>query len=236
MADTPQTALVEFQIRAENVTMDEWLAEWDIRARDAFDAEPETTAYAAAVNVDEPDSVLIFERYARGDASLQAHMQRPAHEALHATMGERGMTKRRVFSTLCEDVPDLGWWAREDSGLANAEGNVIVLLGLHFETPEQLAFFLSTSAEHAAYCWNNEPETLAYGGALAMRDADRGVDLKAGDLVWAMTCTDMAAVDKHANDPAHLALGPKFADAGIAVEPVFLKTYRTTGHGFLWRD
>ena len=46
------TALVEFQIRTEETTMDDWLAEWQKRAQDALEAEPETTAYAAAVSLE----------------------------------------------------------------------------------------------------------------------------------------------------------------------------------------
>ena len=43
----PMTAVVEFQIRPENTTMEEWLDEWQKRAEDALEFEPETTAYEA---------------------------------------------------------------------------------------------------------------------------------------------------------------------------------------------
>ena len=234
-AETAQTVLVEFQIRTETTTMAAWLEEWDKRGQDAYHGEPDTTAYAAAINVDAPDSVLVFERYARGAESLRAHVERPAHKALHATMGERNMTRRRVFSSLCEDIPNLGWWARPGTDSATAAGNIIVLLGMRFPEPEQLAHFLALIEGHAGYCWDNEPETLAYAGALATRDADRGIDQRAGDLVWVMTCRDMDAVNRHAEDPVHVALGAQAEAAGIAAEQTFMRTYRTTGCGYLWR-
>jgi quinol monooxygenase YgiN len=82
MADpsAAMTALVEFQIRADETNMDDWLDEWQKRAQDALEAEPETTAYAAAVSLDDESSVLIYERYAQGTASLNFHVERPSHD------------------------------------------------------------------------------------------------------------------------------------------------------------
>ena len=50
----PMTAVVEFQIRPENTTMEEWLDEWQKRAEDALECEPETTAYEACINEEDP--------------------------------------------------------------------------------------------------------------------------------------------------------------------------------------
>jgi hypothetical protein len=152
------------------------------------------------------------------------------------TMGERNMTKRRVMSARYYDVPGLGWWARNEAGNASPEGAVIVILGMRFENDEQRSGFIELSNGHAGYCWENEPDTLIYSGGIAAADADRELDLETGDLVFVMACSDMAAVEKHANDPAHLALEPKMMERlGTVVEPRFLRTYRTTGHGFLFR-
>ena len=96
----PMTAVVEFQIRPENTTMEEWLDEWQKRAEDALEFEPETTAYEACINEEDPTRVLIFERYSHGHRSLTAHVERPAHAALNETMAAKNMTKRRVFSNL----------------------------------------------------------------------------------------------------------------------------------------
>ena len=127
------TALVEFQIRKENTTMADWVAEWDQRAEDARVGEPETTAYAAAVSLENDLNVLVFERYAKGSSSLGLHMKRPAHTRLTQGMGERRMTKRRVMSAQATDVPDFGWWGRPESRDAAAENVILVLLGLRFD-------------------------------------------------------------------------------------------------------
>ena len=234
-ADQPMTAIVEYQIRQENSTMDEWLAEWDKRAEDARQGEPETTAYASAVNLDNALNVLVFERYAQGDRSLGLHADRPAHTALIDTMGERRMTKRRIMSTRFTDLNDFGWWGRPESHDGNAEGMILVILGLRFADAEMTEAFVKLSSEHAAYCWENEPDTVIYSGGLARTDADRELDIKQGDLIFVMGCTDMAAVEKHRDDPNHLALGAKMVEQQLAMENTFRRMYRTTGKGFAWR-
>ena len=68
------TTMVEYQIRSESTSMEEWLDEWETRARDALDGEPETSAYAAARNLEDETNVLVFERYRKGDGSLKLHV------------------------------------------------------------------------------------------------------------------------------------------------------------------
>ena len=62
MNNDPTTAIVEFQVNSETTTTDEWLNEWAIRAEDARDGEPDTPAYASALNTESEGSVLVFER------------------------------------------------------------------------------------------------------------------------------------------------------------------------------
>ena len=215
--------------------MEEWLAEWNKRARDARDGEPETTAYAAAVNVEEENGVLIFERYALGERSLKTHSERPAHKALMDAMAARNMTKRMVYASSFTDAPNYGWWSRsERPDAATSEGAILVVLGMRFPNDAHRDKFIELTGGHADYCLGNEPDTLVYGGGFANANSDRA-DIKAGDLIFVMACTDMEAVDKHSNDPQHIALGGKFQEAGITSEATFMKTYRTTGLGFLWR-
>ncbi len=235
MTDTnqPMTAMVEYQIRPATTSMDEWLTEWNKRAEDALDFEPETSAYAAAINLQDESNVLVFERYEQGSHSLQAHIERPAHTILTDTMGARNMTKRRVMSTRFYDLPGFGWWQRPQP--APAAGTIIVMLGFRFKDDAQRATYVELMADHEAYCWENEPDTLIYSAGIAAADADRELDLLRGDLVFVMACTDMEAMDKHANDPRHLALGPLFTENGIDLEPKFMRTYRSTGQGYLWR-
>jgi len=236
MNNDPMTAIVEFQVNSETTTTDEWLNEWAVRAEDARDGEPDTPAYASALNAESEGSVLVFERYAHGDDSLSKHSARDAHERLHSRMGENNMTKRRVMSARFSDVSGYGWWSRKDHRDLMNEPNVIVtILGMRFETAEQRDRFIDLSQVHAQYCWNEEPDTLVYSGGIATSDADREIDLRTGDLVFVMACTDLAAVEKHRDDPNHLALGEKFAQAGINIESPFMRTYRTTGHGYLWK-
>lgn len=232
MSDQSMTAVVEYQIRAENTSMSDWLSEWAKRAHDAQLGEPETAAYEAAVSLDDPNNVLVFERYDRGASSLKAHVDRPAHAQLVETMGARNMTKRRVTSCRFVDIPDLGWWSRSSAPRSNP---LLVLLGLRFADDDMRDAFVDLSKSHAGYCFEAEPETLIYSGGVAAADADRGPDIKTGDLIFAMACTDMAAVEKHRDDPNHIALGERIAAAGIEMTATFNQMYQTTGRGFLWR-
>ncbi|MCZ6458514.1 MAG: antibiotic biosynthesis monooxygenase [Gammaproteobacteria bacterium] len=232
----PMTTMVEFQIRPENTSLEAWLDEWEKRADDAQHGEPETSAYAAAINLEDAKNVLVFERYVNGNSSLQRHVERPAHKTLTETMGERRMTKRRVMSSRYFDVADFGWWSRPETAEPTLEGAIIAILGFRFADDQQLATYLELASQHAAYCRENEPDTLIYSAGVAAADADRELDLLKGDVVFVMACTDMAAVEKHSNDPQHVALGHKFTELGIDPEPKFLRTYRTTGRGFLWRN
>jgi quinol monooxygenase YgiN len=230
--DRPFTVMVEFQIRPEATTTQEWLTEWGVRADDALHGEPGTSAYGSALNEDDDHQVLVYERYRNGDSSLAAHMERPAHSVLTDTMGERKMTKRRVMSSRFHDVADFGWWSRPDAD-PSPQGAVVRFVGFHFDTDDQRETFLELTREHAAYCWDNEPGTLVYGAGVAAADADREIDQHAGDLVFVMVCADQSAADKHAEDPRHVALGEELAGRQIASEPSFRRTYITTGHGFL---
>ena len=235
MSNQPQSTVVEFQIRPESNSMKEWLSEWNKRAIDARDGEPETLAYAAAVNVEDENGVLIFERYAQGESSLKIHSERPAHKALMDAMAERNMTKRMVYASSFADASNYGWWTRPERGeLAISDGAILVLLGMRFSDEANREKFIELTNGHAEYCLANEPDTLIYSGGFANSDNDRA-DIREGDLLFVMACTDMAAVDKHSNDSQHIALGPKFLEAGVSSERTFMKTYRTTGYGFLWR-
>jgi hypothetical protein len=82
------TAMVEYQIRQETTNMDAWLEQWSKRADDAHDFEPETSAYCAAVNVENDSQILVFERYEQGSHSLKLHVERPAHAGATETTGE----------------------------------------------------------------------------------------------------------------------------------------------------
>jgi quinol monooxygenase YgiN len=232
---SPFSVLIEYQVRTENNSVAEWLDVWNDRGEDARVGEPETDAYVAAVNLADESNVLVFERYANGQSSLDAHVDRPAHAQLMEAMGSRQMTRRRVMSTGFSDLADYGWWARSGSLDPGDRGVVLMALGFRFGSDEDRATYIKASREHAAYCWDAEPDTLIYSAGLAMADADREIDLHKGEVVFVMACTDLAAANRHANDPRHLALMAEL-EANIQMERTFLRSYKTTGHGFLWRD
>ena len=230
------TAIVEFQIRTETTTLDAWLDEWQKRADDAFEHEPETSAYEALVNTEDESRVLIFERYEHGKSSLQKHMARPAHQALEETMGARRMTKRRVLGNIGFDILNYGWWSRPESASpARRAGQPLILLSMRFAEPAHRDRFVELSGELAQYCWQAEPDTLIYSGAVAADDGKADAPLLKNDLMFVMACTDAAAVQKHAVDPEHVALGGKLAAEGLEIVSAQTMQYRTTGRGFLWR-
>lgn len=220
------TALVEYQVRTDVTTIADWLGEWQKRAQDALEAEPETTTYAAAVSLEDESCLFFYEHYENGSAGLKFHMERPSHAVLNETMGARRMTKRRVMSTGFFDLPDFGFRGRGGITLIQS-GAIFVLTGLRFGDDAHRSDFIRMSRDHADHCFVEEPDTLIYSGGIVARDADRGPDIKQGDLIFIMACTDMAAVEEHYRDRQH------FIDAGVEMTTTFQKMYRMTGHGFL---
>lgn len=236
MTDSPITVVVEFEVETETSSRDEWLQAWKGRADDAFEHEPFAPAYEAAVSVEDSSKVLVFERYENGDAGLQAHMERPSHRELGELMGARRMIKRRTLANIADDVPDYGWWARPEHASPGYLADCpLIMLCMRFADAAQRDRFIELSGEHARYCLTAEPGTLVYSGAIAREDLESTSPLAAGDLVFLMVCTDDAAVEKHATDPNHLALGEKLKAAGVEIESAVAYQYRTTGLGFLWR-
>ncbi len=233
--DRPMIAVVEFEIRTETTTMAEWLDEWEKRAEDAYDNEPETTGYEAAVHVEDETRVLVYERYERGLPSLQTHMERPSHKAIGEAMGARRMNKARTLVNIAFDVPDYGWWSRPDSASpGSGAGYSLTLLGMGFPDTAQRDRFIGLSGEHARYCWTAEPDTLVYAGGIVADFPDSEPWAK-DDLLFVMACTNDEAAQKHATDPNHIALGGKLQEEGVQIAKAEATQYRTTGRGFLWR-
>jgi hypothetical protein len=106
---------------------------------------------------------------------------------------------------------------------------------MRFDTKTMRDEFVALGQEHAAWCLENEPDTLIYSGGLARQDADRELDLLSGDLVFVMGCTDMRATLAHRDAPEHVALGERITASGIRLTNTFARTYETCGNGFLWR-
>lgn len=236
MNDKPMTAIVEFQVNTETTSVEEWLEEWSKRAEDARVGEPQTPSYAAAINSEVDNNILVFERYSQGDSSLKEHLNRTAHGELHKRMGDKNMTKRRVMGTRFTDVEEYGWWSRPNQeDVMMRPGVILTVLGMRFPSEQQREKFIQLSQAHADYCWKEEPDTLIYSGGLALSDADRELDIKAGDLIFVMASTDMEAMVKHRDDPKHVAIGEQLSAEGINVEGTFLRSYETTGDGYLWK-
>ena len=229
----PLTALVEFEVRTDTTTMAQWLDVWSTRGRDALTDEPETTAYEAAQSEAHERQVLIFERYARGQSSIDTHRQHAAHSHLQETMGARNMTRRGVMAGLFSDIDDYGWWSRpERVEMLRVGGVRLTIIITRFPDETTKARYITLTGDHAKYCWNNEPDTLIYAGGLAVRDAERGPAIRQGDLLFVAAFADDAAAIKHRDDPVHVALQPKLAE--LERERILLQTYRTSGEGYLW--
>ena len=239
MSQTPFTALVEFEIRKENTTAEQWVARWAERALDAWHHEPETLAYEAMVSVEDDSRILIFERYANGSASVEAHRARPSHQELESAMGEARMTRRLVRSTAAADIPDYGWWMRPDrprqADGRTMGGTLVAIICSRFGNTAMRDSFVELTGGHAKYCWDAEPDTLTYSCGLTTPRGSQAEDVEPGDLIFVMEATDEAAMTKHGEDPEHLALGPVMAERGVEAEQVFFQYFRTTGAGFMCR-
>lgn len=234
IGDFPLTALVEYEVRAETATVDEWLEVWQSRGQDALVGEPDTSAYEATRSLQNEGHVLVFERYAHGQSSLDTHVARPAHGSLMEIMGERRMTRRRVMSNLYADIEGYGWWDRAGSDKPMSEADVtITLIGTRFNDDAMKQRYIDVTGEHADYCREAEPGTLIYSGGLALRDSDRGPDIRTGDMLFVAAFANDQAAIQHRDDPRHVQLQPVLNE--IERERTFLLSYKSTGKGYLWR-
>jgi quinol monooxygenase YgiN len=232
--DSPLTALVEYQVRTETTTVDEWLDVWQKRGQDALEGEPDTIAYEAARSLQDESHVLVFERYAQGQSSIDSHLERAAHATLMETMGERSMTRRRVMSNQFADIEGYGWWDRAQSDEPMSDACIsITLIGTRFTDAAMKQRYIEVTGEHADYCREAEPGTLIYSGGLAFRDSDRGPDVKAGDMLFVAAFANEQAAKAHRDDPRHVALQPILNE--INRKRTFLLSYKSTGNGYLWR-
>lgn len=231
--NAPMTIAVEFQIRPENGSMQQWLDVWNARAEDAYAAEPETHSYASAVNLDEPNNVLVFERYGKGKGSLDEHLKRPAHTNLIETMGRRNMTKRQLMGAFFNDIPGFGFWSRP--GTTPSTKSRFTLLGLRFAKPQMQQRWIEMVGEHAAYCRDNELPTLIYSAGIANADSKREIEVQAGDVIVAMLSADEQGIAVHQNDERHLALQAAFANEGMERDLLFARRYQVSGNGYWWR-
>ena len=231
---SPLTALVEYEVRTDSTSVNEWLDVWQDRGEDALVGEPETSAYEAAVSDQDTGQVLVFERYTNGRASIDTHIERPAHTTLMETMGGRKMTRRRVMSNHFADIENYGWWSRAVGETPMRDANVLItLIGTRFASDKMKQRYIDVTGEHAAYCFEAEPDTLIYNGGIAQGDADRGPDIKTGDMLFIAAFKNEAAAIKHRDDLRHVALQPRLNE--IERERTFMRTYKSTGRGYLWR-
>jgi len=233
----PMSCIVEYNIRKENTTMEKWLEMWKPRAVDARDGEPETSAYAACINTNNPERVLVFERYDHGMASIKLHSEREAHKTLIQTMFEKNVTKYQALpGLLFYDIPGYGWWSRPGKQRKDKD-TILIVTVLRFEQPWMLDKYIQITTEFNKYVWENEPDTLIYSGGIATTDVKKGdYEIKKGDFISIFECTDQAALQKHADDPEHRdRLPTQFNRAGVKIKGVTQMYYRTTGIGFMNR-
>ena len=133
------TIAVEFEVRSENNSTAEWIETWGVRAADALEHEPKTTAYAAAVATNDANRVLVFERYEGGDATLYEHMNRPAHGALTEKMESARMTRRRPWIAMGYEVDDFDWrFSKMAKSGITAEGTVLEITAMRCQDAEQV--------------------------------------------------------------------------------------------------
>ena len=154
--------------------------------------------------------MLIFKRYVPGQSSIDANVARPAHTTLMETMGERRMTRRRVMSNQFTDTAGYGWWDRAQSDEPMSEAGItITLIGTRFNDVAMRQRYIEVTEERADYCRHAEPGTLIYSGGLALRDPDRGPDVKGGDMLFVAAFANERAAITHRDDLRHVALQHK---------------------------
>lgn len=230
----PFTAFAGFEIRAENTTVDDWMDIWRVRADDARDFEPMTSAYAGTRSLDPetPNQILVFERYTGGSKAIKDHSARPAHIMMTDYMLKKKVTKRQTISGMLGE--EIFGWTRTDRKKPDT-GNILSCNVFRFGSEAQRDQFVALASEHAKYCWENEPDTLTYYGGLIVDKVAKGPAVQKGDLFFVAEYTDQAAREKHRDDPKHVALGKTLDEKGIQRDRIWESAFQNTGRGFMMK-
>lgn len=245
------TGLAGYEVRDEVTTALGWLKTWGLRAADAREYEPLTSAQIGCVSLKNPNEVLIYERYTRGQKSVQEHFARPAHKVMEEVLTEKKLTRKRLVAGILGE--DLWGWVRspEERSLAQLKsaeapgpkGTLLFLNVRRFGSEKQLEDWVKLMKDQFQYCWEHEPDTLCYYGGRILKPGERGAPVQKGDMFFVMECSNGAAMKKHSDAPAPYGANmmktyesTTKADPnakGITYETILEVTYRTTDAGFM---
>lgn len=184
----------------------------------------ETRACVSAVSVDEEQSGGLYARRLCGIAKAELDT---------VPVGYAGSSSNDWWYSRLETVPGYGWWQRQEP--VDHTDMLMTVFAMRFPDKESRNAFIEATRGHGDYCWENEPDTQVYGLGIVVEQKGASVPIRRGDLVVVMICTDQRAIEKHQDDPQHLALGGEIAALRIPVENNFANTYQLMPAGFLWR-
>ncbi len=214
------TSVTEYRLDPESSSSSTLRSSGGYGALHELQVETQDWAREFAVSDEDSAHIMVYEKGNLECSSTRTELPlvSAAHLLMHATLF---------------DIEGFGWWSRD---LENPQRRQLSLslTGLRFPDESNKDRFLELSKEHAAYCWNAEPDTLIYSAGIVTDCIGGDIDIELGDLIFVMGCTDENAVEKHLNDPKHIALGYQLHDAGVKLMPTFSRTYRTTGDGFFF--
>jgi hypothetical protein len=218
-ANAFKTILTEYEIDTDSIN--QWLEHWRSRTLVALNSEKQISAHESALSDENERSVLTYERHTAGSSAARPYQPAPAPGQI------------RTMQIECHDIPAFGWWARDTTKTQQNQLNLSMTC-LRFSDSEHREGFIKLSQNHAAYCWEAETDTLIYSAGIVASYGESDLDIESGDIIFIMGCTDEAAVQKHLEDPKHVALGYELYDAGVRLTPTFSKSYKTYGDGFFY--
>ncbi len=219
-ANASKTILTEYQV--DPASIDKWLGHWRSSALDALNSATLVSAHEAALSDENDSSLLIYERHTAGSSTPRPYQPASANGQVSAMQIE------------CHDIDGFGWWSRNLVGPQQGHLNLSMTC-LRFPDEGHRQGFIKLSQNHATYCWVAEPDTLIYSAGIVTNYSESELDIKSGDIIFIMGCTDQTAVQKHLEDSKHVALGYELYDAGVRLAPTFSKSYKTYGDGFFYK-
>ena len=227
---TTMTIAVEFQVREDSVSCSEWLETWGARAEDAALYEPKTTSYEAAIAIDDPNRVLVFERYEEGEDTLRDHMAREAHQELMEQMQSRRMTKRRPWITMGFESTDLPWRIGSiASGGFSSSGAVVAILVIRPADSENLTRTLVERLPQP----DSNPDILLVGASVVTVEDNNDYEMTRGDCVISFAFESLSAFEAYTDSPEWDELLEDLKTTGNGI--ILFRKFLTTGKGFLWK-
>lgn len=231
MAEKQQGMLV--CMKAASGRAQEWLETFKKRADHVHATEPGCLAYGALVNKEDPDEILIYERY-ENNAAVEKHQKAPEQKELNDTFLAKKLTAARVYQGFGTDFGPGFWPQGRANDKGGDKGTMAMIIHMHCAGGDPKDFNTNW-ASLTDYVKKSEPNTLAYQSMTIRKIAsNKGFETEGKDfIIFEQYVADKDLDETHMKSEPFKNFNRSFKGSNLKLEPKFQKKYTFSGVGFL---